>query len=254
MAALCLARMGVRARIVDKRGSQVYKGQADGLTARSMELFDSLGLLEVVKKNGMKANVTGAGWDIGPDGNIKRMPSSGQGETPWSKQDQYLMSQGMVESMFRDALLEHDIHVERRILPVALAVDEGQPYPVNITLQHLTDEEAPPAQSRSHSRDDSGRLPPDDFFRKQVQCDSLGPLLQQVSNRKATEEVVHAKYVIGCEGAHSWTRKQLGIVMEGQSNDALFGVMDIVPISNFPEYVTPQRSGGTLQLTLLQHP
>ena len=29
-------------------------------------------------------------------------------------------------------------------------------------------------------------------------------------------EIVRAKFVIGCDGAHSWTRKELGIELEGE--------------------------------------
>jgi 2-polyprenyl-6-methoxyphenol hydroxylase-like FAD-dependent oxidoreductase len=54
-----------------------------------------------------------------------------------------------------------------------------------------------------------------------------GDLLQDdwnelIANSKAKEtktEVVKAKYLIGCDGAHSWTRKQVDISLEGSSTD-----------------------------------
>ena len=36
-------------------------------------------------------------------------------------------------------------------------------------------------------------------------------------------EEVHAKYVVGCDGAHSWTRKKMGIKLEGDLADSVFG-------------------------------
>ena len=48
-------------------------------------------------------------------------------------------------------------------------------------------------------------------------------------------EVVKAKYVIGCDGAHSWTRRQLGIKMVGDATNFVWGVMDCVPRTNFPD-------------------
>jgi 2-polyprenyl-6-methoxyphenol hydroxylase-like FAD-dependent oxidoreductase len=42
-----------------------------------------------------------------------------------------------------------------------------------------------------------------------------------------------AKILIGCDGAHSWTRKQSGILFEGPRTGSLWGVMDIVPITDF---------------------
>ena len=39
----------------------------------------------------------------------------------------------------------------------------------------------------------------------------------------------------GCDGAHSVVRKQLGYKMIGDSSDAVWGVMDIFPRTNFPD-------------------
>lgn len=43
MALYWMAVYGVRARIIDKRGTKVFTGQADGLRPRTLELFDSMG-------------------------------------------------------------------------------------------------------------------------------------------------------------------------------------------------------------------
>lgn len=48
-------------------------------------------------------------------------------------------------------------------------------------------------------------------------------------------EVVRAKYVIGADGGKSWTRKQLGYAMEGNRTESIWGVIDLVVISDFPE-------------------
>ncbi|KAF4341962.1 phenol 2-monooxygenase [Fusarium beomiforme] len=44
-----------------------------------------------------------------------------------------------------------------------------------------------------------------------------------------------AKYAIGCDGAHSTVRKSLGFKMVGDSSDSVWGVMDVYPITNFPD-------------------
>ena len=41
------------------------------------------------------------------------------------------------------------------------------------------------------------------------------------------------KYVVACDGAHSKVRNQLGLVMEGQQTESVWGVMDIIPITDF---------------------
>lgn len=52
---------------------------------------------------------------------------------------------------------------------------------------------------------------------------------------KSASDIVQAKYVLGTDGAHSWTRKALGLHMEGDRTNKHFGVMDFIPLSNFPD-------------------
>ncbi|KAG2102149.1 FAD binding domain-containing protein [Suillus cothurnatus] len=52
----------------------------------------------------------------------------------------------------------------------------------------------------------------------------------------AREEIVHAKFVVGCDGAHSWIRKQVDITMDGEQSDSIWGVVDMVtPDTDFPD-------------------
>lgn len=46
-------------------------------------------------------------------------------------------------------------------------------------------------------------------------------------------ETINARYLIACDGAHSWVRSELGVLFEGRSEDSTWGVLDIVPITNF---------------------
>lgn len=48
-------------------------------------------------------------------------------------------------------------------------------------------------------------------------------------------EIIRAKYVVGCDGAHSWTRKHFGIPFQGQHTHGVWDVMDLIPITNFPD-------------------
>lgn len=52
MAAYWMARYGIRARVIDKRATKVFKGQADGLRVRTLELFDSIGFQHRVQHEG----------------------------------------------------------------------------------------------------------------------------------------------------------------------------------------------------------
>lgn len=48
-------------------------------------------------------------------------------------------------------------------------------------------------------------------------------------------ETVRAKYVIGADGANSWTRRQLGVAMRGDKTEEPWGVIDMLPLSDFPD-------------------
>ncbi|KAJ5797823.1 uncharacterized protein N7503_007119 [Penicillium pulvis] len=50
-----------------------------------------------------------------------------------------------------------------------------------------------------------------------------------------TYETIHARYLIACDGAHSWVRDQLDIQTDSVSEDSSWGVLDIVPITDFPD-------------------
>ena len=77
--------------------------------------------------------------------------------------------------------------------------------------------------------------------------------LDRIENKT---ETVHARFVLGSDGAHSWVRRRLGINMEGdstgaptsqvpcfsnsvfscnQSADSVWGVIDMVPDTDFPD-------------------
>lgn len=46
-------------------------------------------------------------------------------------------------------------------------------------------------------------------------------------------ETIHARYLVACDGAHSWTRRQLQVPTEARSESSTWGVIDIVPITDF---------------------
>ena len=50
MAAIWASRYGIKCRIIDKRPKEIVKGQADGIQARSLEIFESFGFVERVER------------------------------------------------------------------------------------------------------------------------------------------------------------------------------------------------------------
>jgi 2-polyprenyl-6-methoxyphenol hydroxylase-like FAD-dependent oxidoreductase len=56
-----------------------------------------------------------------------------------------------------------------------------------------------------------------------------------VSIEDTNHEILRAKYVVGCDGGHSTVRQQLDIQLEGEKTTEHFGVVDIVPLTDFRE-------------------
>lgn len=50
MAAAWAARCGINTRIIDKRGTKIFNGQADGMQCRTLEIFDSFGFADRIMK------------------------------------------------------------------------------------------------------------------------------------------------------------------------------------------------------------
>lgn len=107
------------------------------------------------------------------------------------------------------------------VIPTSLEIDEAaaedsEAHPVTVTLRHLTEEEATPTQMLSNLNDG--------IFRSNLAEDDVAGILDRSKGREARDEVVRAKYVVGCDGAHSWTRKALGkeFEMKGESTDAIW--------------------------------
>ena len=46
---------------------------------------------------------------------------------------------------------------------------------------------------------------------------------------------MRAKYVVGCDGAHSVIRESIGRRMERQGEDKAWGVMDLLAVTDFPD-------------------
>ena len=122
--------------------------------------------------------------------------------------------------------------MDRGVLPESLSLDESlvedpDAYPVTVKLRHLSEEEAIPKQQ--------GMQVQDGLFRSNLAPDDTDDLLRKTKDaaKEGSEEIVKAKYMIGCDGAHSWVRRQLGFEMEGEPTDYVWGVMDVVPITDF---------------------
>ncbi|CZR66721.1 probable phenol 2-monooxygenase [Phialocephala subalpina] len=240
MAATWMARCGIKTRIIDKRGTKIFSGQADGLQCRTLEIFDSFGFADRVWKesNHMLEICL---WNPDSEGRIRRSDRIPDTIPFISRFQQVVLHQGRIERFFLDSMKKHsDIRVERGVMPQSMTFDENKAedpaaYPIEVTLQHLTEAEMNPDQSTSTN----GAAKSDGLFRSNMAADDTEELLQRAANHGlvGSRETVKAKYLIGCDGAHSWVRRQLGqgFELEGEQTDYIWGVLDIIPITDFPD-------------------
>lgn len=144
-----------------------------------------------------------------------------------SRFKQIVLHQGRIERFFLDHIKKHSkdtLRVERGVLPETLEIaantDDHSPdnYPITVQLRHLTEEEAMPAQS-------AGSAVNDGLFRSNLAEDDTEDLLNRSREKEGRSEIIKAKYMVGCDGAHSWTRKQLGFKLEGEPTDYIWGVL-----------------------------
>ncbi|KAM3539273.1 hypothetical protein ARSEF1564_007806 [Beauveria bassiana] len=234
MMAAWMAKCGISTRIVDKRSTKVFNGQADGLQCRTLEIMDSLGFGHRAWRESNHV-LEFCMWNPDEAGVLRRSDRMADTVPGLSRFQQSVLQQGRIERFFLDEIEAcSDIRVERAVMPTSLdideaAVDDPEAYPITVALRHLTEEEATPAQVASAAKDG--------LYRSNLAKDDTEDLLaaSKLNAKANTEEIVRAKYVLGSDGAHSWTRRQIGLALEGESTDYIWGVLDIVPITDFPD-------------------
>lgn len=158
----------------------------------------------------------------GPDdnGGLVRQSQWNMTEANKSPFQNSRLSQGRLERFILDTMREHsDLRVDRGIITESLEYDDklednADAYPITVKLRTLSQEELSTPKSTLDNLQSDVKC-------EQIPRDEWEDLLQR-GNRRQKFETVKARYLIGCDGAHSWTRKQLGISVEGSSTDHIW--------------------------------
>lgn len=202
-AGLCLAAQlagtpGIRTMIVEPKLSPMEKGQADGINVRSMEMFQAFGFAEKVKRESVWINETNF-WNPDPanPGHIRRADRVQDVADGLSEMPHVLINQARVHDMFLDII-----------------------------------------------RNSSSRLEPDYGLRVQtlvVDHDAADypvtvTLEHTAPGREGQAETVRARYVVGCDGARSNVRQAIGGALHGDAAHQAWGVMDVLAVTDFPDY------------------
>jgi len=236
MAEFVKQKPDLKVRIIDKRSTKIFTGQADGLQCRTLETLQTLGLADKILAEANEM-VTINLYNPDENGVLRRTDRIADTLPDISRYRQVVLHQGRIERHFLDSIAETSdgkVKIERGLLPEELTLDESkaedeEAYPVTLKIRHLSEEEATPAQF--------GHKVSNGLFRSALttaeEDDASFKLPDGVEAGEV--ETIHAKYVIGCDGGHSWTRRTLGFKMEGEQTDYIWGVIDGVPQTNLPD-------------------
>ncbi len=212
-AGLCLAAQlarfpQIRTMLVEPKLRPMEKGQADGISVRSMEMFQAFGFAEKVMRESVWINET-TFWAPGADAPLARVARVQDVPDDTSEMPHVLINQARVHDMFLDVMR----NAPTRLAPdyglsvVDLAVDPAAvEYPVSVKLEHT----AP--------------------------------------GRTGQIATVRANYVVGCDGARSNVRGAIGGTLHGDAAHQAWGVMDVLAVTDFPDwrmksFVRSQREG-----------
>ncbi|KAL1759800.1 FAD binding domain-containing protein [Schizophyllum commune] len=110
------------------------------------------------------------------------------------------LHQGLIEENFQRAMRAMGVEVERATVPTSIEISE-----------------------------DEGVLRGPEAYAVKVH------LASALVPPHFPHSLIHARFVLGADGARSWTRKALGLVLEGEQTDLYWGVIDFVPETNFPD-------------------
>ncbi|MDE8345536.1 MAG: FAD-dependent monooxygenase [Acidocella sp.] len=91
----------------------------------------------------------------------------------------------------------------------------------------------------THMRDSAARLAPDygwGFETLTVEAAGAYPVRATLQNTASGEvRTLRAKYVVGCDGAHSRVRETIGAVPQGDFANHAWGVVDMLAVTDFPD-------------------
>jgi phenol 2-monooxygenase len=196
-AATWLAIYNIPFTILEKRSGPLEIGQADGVQVRSVEIYESFGLAEDLLREAYHVlEVCFWGTDDGKEG-IKRKSRSIDTEKGLSHLPHVILNQARMNGLMLGKM--------EKILKEKDATNKAK-VEYGWTTKNV-----------SISSNDS-----------EYPC-------QVTASKDGKEETWHAKYVLGCDGAHSTIRHSLSIPMLGDTTDTVWGVMDIYPLTTFPD-------------------
>jgi phenol 2-monooxygenase (NADPH) len=203
LAAQLAAFPDIDTRIVEQKPGPLLLGQADGIACRTVEMFHAFGFSERVLKEACWINET-TFWkpDDRQRSNIVRSGRVQDVEDGLSEFPHVVLNQARV----------HDFYLQvMRNAPSRLEPDYSRRV-VDVRI-----DPAAPSGTGTASHPVTVRI-------ERIDAEHAGQI-----------ETVQARYVVGCDGAHSVVRRCLARALHGDSANQAWGVMDVLAITDFPD-------------------
>jgi len=197
LAAQLAAFPDIKTRIIERKSGPLMMGQADGISGRSIEIFQSFGFADrVLKEAHFLEAITFWRHDADRPENIVRTAKNIDGRSVFSEFPHVVLNQARVHHFLLDVMQKSPAQLVpdycRRLLDMEIK-EPASDYPARVTIE---------------------RTDPD---------------------HEGQNEVVAARYVVGCDGARSTVRQLLNLEMRGDSANKAWGVMDLLLVTDFPD-------------------
>ena len=189
----------VRTHIIERRDGRLVLGQADGIQSRSVETFQAFGFASEITEEAYRITEMSF-WNPDPENpnNIVRGARPIDDEHGISEFPHLIVNQARV--------LDYFLRFAQRS-PTQLTPNYGWEFNT-LTVEEGHDYPVKVELTRTAGED------------------------------KGATRTVRAKYVIGCDGAHSGVRKSIQRKLEGDQANQAWGVMDVVVDTDFPDWRT----------------
>lgn len=206
---LCLARYGLSddsLLCLDAKPGTLKAGQADGLQPRTLEVLKSLSVADEILNEGCHMSEVAF----------------------WNAEQAYQDTNGTggVESRISRTSLVPDVTAAAR-------------YPHEVTIHQGRIERILEENLRLYSK--RGVLRSHHFINFVIDAERnpeypvLVEVEEHLSNGERKRKKIATKHLVGADGAHSQVRRAMGLKLEGETTDHIWGVVDFVAETDFPD-------------------
>jgi phenol 2-monooxygenase len=201
----------VNTRLIEGRPHRLEVGQADGIQARSVETFQAFGFAGAITEEAYRITEM-AVWRPNPDkpSHIARASVPVDDPQGISEFPHLIVNQARVQDYFIDFMEKS---------PARISPDYGIEF---VGVEQSGDTDYPLNVALRYTR----------------------------QGREDEQRTVRAKYLVGCDGAHSKVRKAIGREMQGQQAAHAWGVVDALAVSDFPDIrkkcIIQSKTGGNI--------